>query len=78
MANYALLLGTKADKTTLIEKGQPVEIRRKFKDITAADGFDTIEVGQAPWADSPSEVRQASSRQKGSKKISEKLISFYS
>lgn len=44
MANYALLLGTKADKTTLIEKGQPVEIRRKFKDITAADGFDTIEV----------------------------------
>ena len=44
MANYALLLGTKADKTTLIEKGQPVEIRRKFKAITAADGFDTIEV----------------------------------
>ena len=44
MANYALLLGTKADKTTLIQKGQPVEIRRQFKDMTATDGFDTIEV----------------------------------
>lgn len=44
MANYALLLGTKADKTTLIEKGQPVDIRRIFKDITAKDGYDTVEV----------------------------------
>ena len=44
MASYALLIGTKAGKRTLIESGQPVEIRRKFKDITAADGFDTIEV----------------------------------
>jgi len=44
MANYALLLGTKAGKTTLIEKGQPVEIRRQFKDMKASDGFDSIEV----------------------------------
>ena len=44
MASYSLLLGTKADKTTLIEKGQPVEIRRKFKTITAEDGFEKVEV----------------------------------
>jgi len=44
MANYALLLGTKAGKRALIEDGQPVDIRRKFKTITAEDGFDVVEV----------------------------------
>ena len=44
MASYSLLIGTKAGKRTLIEDGQPVEIRRKFKDITAKDGYDQVEV----------------------------------
>jgi hypothetical protein len=44
MASYALLIGTKAGKRSLIQDGQPVEIRRKFKDITAADGFDSVAV----------------------------------
>jgi len=44
MANYALLIGTKAGKLTLINNGQPVEIRREFKDITAKDGYDAVEV----------------------------------
>lgn len=44
MASYALLIGTKAGKTTLIEKGQPVEIRRQFKTITAKDGYDHVAV----------------------------------
>ncbi len=44
MANYSLILGSKGDKKTLVDYGQPVEIRRKFKDLTAADGFDTVEV----------------------------------
>ena len=44
MANYALLIGTKNGKRELIEDGQPVAIRRKFKTITAEDGFDSIAV----------------------------------
>jgi hypothetical protein len=44
MASYALLLGTKAGKRTLIADGQPVEIRRQFKTITAEDGFEKVEV----------------------------------
>ncbi len=44
MANYALLLGTKSGKRELIEDGQPVDIRRKFKTITAEDGFEVVEV----------------------------------
>ena len=44
MASYALLIGTKAGKRTLIADGQPVEIRRKFKTITAEDGFEKVEV----------------------------------
>lgn len=44
MASYALLVGTKAGKRTLIADGQPVEIRRQFKTITAEDGFEKVEV----------------------------------
>jgi len=44
MASYALLIGTKAGKRTLIADGQPVEIRRQFKTITAEDGFEKVEV----------------------------------
>ena len=44
MANYALLIGTKAGKRSLIADGKPVEIRRKFKDITLKDGFEIVEV----------------------------------
>jgi len=44
MANYALLIGVKNGKRELIEDGQPVAIRRKFKTITAQDGFDSIAV----------------------------------
>ena len=44
MANYALLIGTKAGKRTLIQEGQPVEIRRQFKDMTAKDGYELVEV----------------------------------
>ena len=44
MANYALLIGTKAGKLTLINNGQPVEIRREFKDISAKDGYESVEV----------------------------------
>ncbi len=44
MASYALLIGTNGDKRTLVDHGQPVEIRRKFKDVTAKDGFELVEV----------------------------------
>ncbi len=44
MANYALLIGTKSGKRELIEDGQPVDIRRKFKTMTAGDGFEVVEV----------------------------------
>jgi len=44
MANYALLIGTKAGKRELVEDGQPVDIRRKFKTMTADDGFEVVEV----------------------------------
>lgn len=44
MANYALLIGIKDGKRELIEDGQPVEIRRKFKTITAEYGFDSVAV----------------------------------
>ena len=44
MANYALLIGTKAGKRELVEDGQPVDIRRKFKTMTAEDGFEVVEV----------------------------------
>ena len=44
MASYALLIGTNGDKRTLIESGQPVEIRRQFKEVTAKDGFELVEV----------------------------------
>ena len=44
MANYALLIGTKSGKRELVEDGQPVDIRRKFKTMTAEDGFEVVEV----------------------------------
>jgi hypothetical protein len=44
MASYALLIGTNGDKRTLIKSGQPVEIRRQFKEVTAKDGFELVEV----------------------------------
>ena len=44
MANYALLIGTKSGKRELAEDGQPVDIRRKFKIMTAEDGFEVVEV----------------------------------
>lgn len=44
MANYAYLIGHKADKQTLVAYGLPVEIRRQFKDMTAKDGYDLVEV----------------------------------
>jgi len=45
MSNYALLLGTKpGGKRELITSDQPVEIRRKFKDMTAKDGYELVEV----------------------------------
>lgn len=44
MASYSLLIGTNGDKRTLISSGQPVEIRRQFKDVTADDGFELVEV----------------------------------
>jgi hypothetical protein len=42
--NYALLIGTKNGKREIVDDGKPVEIRRKFKDMTAKDGFDTVVV----------------------------------
>ena len=44
MASYALLIGTKNGKRELIEEGQPVEIRRKFKTITEESGYESIAV----------------------------------
>ena len=44
MASYALLLGTNGDKRTLIDSGQPVEIRRKFKEVDSGCGFELVEV----------------------------------
>jgi hypothetical protein len=44
MANYALLVGIKNGKRELIEDGPPVEIRRKFKTITAEDGYESVAV----------------------------------
>lgn len=44
MASYALLIGIKNGKRELIEDGQPVEIRRKFKTVTEADGYESIAV----------------------------------
>ncbi|MCW8802006.1 MAG: hypothetical protein OQK81_01465 [Candidatus Bathyarchaeota archaeon] len=44
MASYSLLIGTNGAERTLIASGQPVEIRRQFKDVSADDGFELVEV----------------------------------
>tara|TARA_R110000772_G_scaffold92654_1_gene189622 strand:+ start:201 stop:416 length:216 start_codon:yes stop_codon:yes gene_type:complete len=44
--NYALLIGTKNSKREIITDGSPVEVRRLFKEVTAKDGFDMVEVMQ--------------------------------
>jgi hypothetical protein len=46
MANYALLIGTKNGKREIISDGNPVEVRRQFKDVTAKAGFELVEVMQ--------------------------------
>jgi hypothetical protein len=43
MAAYALLIGTKAGKRTLVAEGGPLEIRKKFK-ASDGEGFETLEV----------------------------------
>ena len=43
MAAYALLIGTKDDKRTLILDGSPVEVRKKFK-TSDGEGFEKLEV----------------------------------
>ena len=44
--NYALLIGTKNGKREIIAEDGPVAIRRLFKDVTANDGFEMVEVLQ--------------------------------
>ena len=43
MAAYALLIGTKGDKRTLVVDGSPVDIRKLFKH-SDGEGFDKLEV----------------------------------
>jgi hypothetical protein len=43
MAAYALLIGTKDGKRSLVIDGNPVEIRRLFK-TSDGEGFHTLEV----------------------------------
>lgn len=43
MAAYALLIGTKDGKRSLVIDGSPVDIRRLFK-TSDGDGFETLEV----------------------------------
>ena len=44
--NYALLIGTKNGKREIINDGNPVDIRREFKGVTANDGYESVEVLQ--------------------------------
>lgn len=42
--NYALLIGTKNGKRSIVNDGSPVEVRREFKGMTAKDGYELLEV----------------------------------
>lgn len=44
--NYALLIGTKNGKREIIADDSPVNVRRLFKDVTAKEGFELVEVIQ--------------------------------
>ena len=44
--NYALLIGTKNGKREIVSEGAPVAVRREFKTMTAADGYELVEVLQ--------------------------------
>lgn len=44
MAAYALLIGTKNGKRTLITDGPPAEVRRLFKTSTDGEGYESLEV----------------------------------
>lgn len=44
--NYALLIGTTNGKREIIADDAPVAVRRKFKTITAEDGYELVEVLQ--------------------------------
>jgi len=44
--NYALLIGTKNGKREIVSEGAPVAVRREFKTMTAADGYELVEVIQ--------------------------------
>jgi len=43
MAAYALLIGTKEGKRSLVVDGNPVDVRRLFK-TSDGEGFETLEV----------------------------------
>jgi hypothetical protein len=43
MAAYALLIGTKSGKRSLVIDGNPVDVRRLFK-TSDGEGFETLEV----------------------------------
>jgi hypothetical protein len=43
MASFALLIGTKAGKRTLMADGGPLEIRKLFKESNG-EGFELLEV----------------------------------
>lgn len=48
MANYALLIGTKGGKRTLVADGRPVDVRKEFSGLKTkgGGGFEELEVIQ--------------------------------
>lgn len=44
MAAYALLIGTKNGKRTLLADGGPADVRKLFKQTSDGDGYEMLEV----------------------------------
>jgi hypothetical protein len=69
MAAYALLIGTKGGKRSLVLDGNPLEIRRLFK-TSDGEGFETLEVIESTVG--RTRKRQFKAKQDGGESIAKK------